>query len=427
MNDSDVELLRSVQSTVKRIGKRDPALRHLWLQKGVTCTRVEGRDLLAAIKRTTAEPAHSPASSTPPSSRRVSPPSQGASSGTCAIQSVRICAGLYSGLREVAKWHSIIRLFSQLQNLQDFIVEPNLRVRDPGSYLEVLRLLENRIPHRRRLELNTRQVVHPQDVAPILECLATAKNLRELVSRDIVMTGSTDLSSLLTGLVECLPQLAKIDLGLSTSTSVRPTTLTSDCIRVLCSASTSLTTVKLTGLRLPCDTAHIWAQALRSNGSMRHLHLGTSSTDDPTAAQTSSFLTPIVQCMMDHQWSLESFEVDGIDLNGDENRCYDVSSSLRYKQLQAMCSLNRARRHRVVHDSKSTRSDWISLMVGAQGDVNALYWLLLKNPCLCDVAAAPSRSMIGVRNRQRGIPKRLPAHMGAGDASSSPSIFEVYL
>jgi hypothetical protein len=339
------------------------------------------------------------------------------------MQSVRICAGLYSGLREVAKWHSILRLFSQLENLQEFIVEPNLRVRDAGTYLEVLRILEERIPHLRRFELNTRQIVHQQDVDPILECLASANNLRELVSRDLIMAGSPDLSSLVTGLVQSLHQLAEIDLGVGTSAAARPT-LTPDCIRVLCRSS-SLTSIKLTGFHLRCDTSYVWAQALRGNWTMRHLHLGIWSTDDPTVAQTSNFLKPMVKSMMDHQWSLESFQVDGVLLNGDDNRCYDVSSSLHYKQLQALCALNRAHRHRVVHNSNSKRSAWISLLEEAEGDLNALYWLLLKNPCLCDVTASP-RKTSGI-NGQKGILKRVHAMMEEDKESSSSVIFEVDL
>jgi hypothetical protein len=430
--DDDCELIRSVQSAVKRIRRLDPTLRRLWLQKGIRCTRVEGRDLLAALQHATKSSSPSAGSSSASSSPA---PTHSTASSSCALRSVRICGGLYAGLREVAKWPSTIRLLAQLDKLQELVVEPHLVIRDASTYLEMLQLLEPRLPSLRRLELNSRHMLSQHDAPSVVEALRSAQCLRDLVARDLVLTGNNvDLSAMIAGIVRNLPNLETMDLVVTTAaTPERRPALTIECVRAICRSS--LRSITLRGLDLPGDSSGVWAQELRLNTTLRRVHLGGWSSRNPdTDVRETHFLVPIIETMMDHQWSLEGFQVDddaGAADGGAGSAAESTGGSvsvLRRQQLNAMCALNRSCRRAVVHNPNSKREDWVELLATSGGDANAMYWLLLKNPNLCCRPGPRFRPTTTTRvDGNRTGAHRLCRVEAATLALTAPGVFEVDL
>lgn len=356
-----VEQIRSVQVAVKRLRCRDDSLRHLWLQKGVLLTQAEARDLFLALQQASA----------------VSSPSSIEQSNAAAgsgIQSVRICRGFHSGLKNIASWRSVIAVLSRLSNLEELIVDENLSVRDSGSLLDMLLLLHPRMARFRRLQLNARHSIVSQSMPMISSILRDAEFLVEFMAHDLVVKSSNlELSPLLTSL-STLPNLMTIDIGANMSNgreSPLPPALCAETFFVVLQ-SQCLSSLALRGFQF--GRAHVEAltKALSTNTALRQLHLSFVTFD--LQIQEESVLDFLVQMTMDQQFTLQSLLLET-----------NASQSRHLRQLDTLCALNRANRRAVVNDSSATRQDWVQLLWEARDDVNALYYLLLKNPCLCKI------------------------------------------
>jgi hypothetical protein len=79
------------------------------------------------------------------------------------------------------------------------------------------------------------------------------------------------------------------------------------------------------------------------------------------------------------------FSIEKLDLNQ-----LGLPDLLWKQQVESFCVLNQRRRVEVFQNHNASRMDWIHLLAAVRDDVNALLYLLRKNPGLCLTQVGPN-------------------------------------
>lgn len=177
-----------------------------------------------------------------------------------------------------------------------------------------------------------------------------------------------DLSPLVSTIVK-LPKIRDITVIKPRAAASCPT-VTTECVREFC-RSTTIQHANVWFMSEGSDKWDIIREELPRNFTLQSLHWRFSYPDYEMA--------PLFEDLMVEKFSLQ--QIVGLD--------HVLPPFSPMQRVQSYCNLNKANRYKVFNSPRSPRADWIKLLVAVTDDVNALYYVLSKNPSLCDVKNTP--------------------------------------
>jgi hypothetical protein len=227
--------------------------------------------------------------------------------------------------------------------------------------------------------MHAEHYIEPDDIEDVAALLATARVLEEatfprLSLQNVWPEDSVNLGPILNTL-STLPRLRKAHLGRTRRGTFSPMVCKKSVLSL--SSAPILEDLLLHGLNFSEGEFEALAEGLSSpSTSIKRVSVLNVEWCEQCRNQLSDISletgVSFVKVMTDNL-SIESLELSQSH----------ISTALWRQQIESFCILNKSNRIEALRSQYVCPMDWIGLLAGVHDDVNALLYLLRKNPSLC--------------------------------------------
>jgi len=148
-------------------------------------------------------------------------------------------------------------------------------------------------------------------------------------------------------------------------------------------------------------------EALKKNSSLKHFSVSDWTDSNANSCFSRSILKAFEKMMEHHNMTLQSVE---LPLIREKFKNWREHASISIEHIKTLALLNKHGRQELLENHNATKEAWVDCLANTSQDLNAVYYLLSKNPSLCCVAPTnntypASVSSTGRKRRARGDKK----------------------
>jgi hypothetical protein len=220
--------------------------------------------------------------------------------------------------------------------------------------------------------------IESSDVEDVATLLGKAALLEEatfsrLSLRNVWPEDSVNLGPILLKL-SSLPKLRKVYLGRIRPGTYSPMVCKESVLSL--TSSPSLEDLFLHGLNLSEGELEVLAKGLTVATSIKRVSvLNVQWCEKERLLKSDISSTSGVEFV---KAMTNNFLIESLDLSPSH-----ISTTLWREQIASFCILNKMKRFEALRSHETCHMDWIRLMTAVRDDVNALLYLLRRNPSLC--------------------------------------------